>query len=217
MCSLSRTRSNPLGMFAGSLKSAPLSADRHRVADKYRCPHCNAAIPQGAAWCSLCLANLAPQPVDSRYGSPLVAGVPDPELVTAHARSGSAPNSSTATVSGRAIGTFLNKGGRSRPVGRHSAGAAQAADLVPAVEQEVTVAAELTRRTGVEEVRSPVIPAETQLWAEQVLTELRKAEPGLLDPQTAPGGKWGMAAIGTTGVVVVLLIVYTLLGFVVGR
>ncbi|MEI6229656.1 MAG: hypothetical protein WCP81_02915 [Actinomycetes bacterium] len=88
---------------------------------------------------------------------------------------------------------------------------------MPAVEQEVTVAAELTRRTGVEEVRSPVIPAETQLWAEQVLTELRKAEPGLLDPQTAPGGKWGMAAIGTTGVVVVLLIVYTLLGFVVGR
>jgi len=73
---------------------------------------------------------------------------------------------------------------------------------------------------GAVTTQSPVssqISPETERWAQQVLTELRHAEPGLMDPQTAPGGKWGMAAIGTTGVIVVLLVVYTLLGFVIGR
>lgn len=187
------------------------------MADKYRCPECNAVIPQGAAWCSLCLANLRPEPADSRYGSPPVSGVADAGLASVYTGSGSARNGSTIHGSGGAIGTLLSKGGRGRPVGRHSAGAARPAEPVPEVGQVYAPVQELTRGTGVEELRAQVIPAETERWAEQVLIELRNAEPALMDPQAAPGGKWGMAAIGTTGVIVVLLIVYTLLGFVVGR
>ncbi len=63
----------------------------------------------------------------------------------------------------------------------------------------------------------PQIPLETQQWADQVLTELRHAEPAMLDPDDAPGGKWGMAAAGTAAVIVALLIVYTVLGFFIGR
>ena len=61
------------------------------------------------------------------------------------------------------------------------------------------------------------IPLETQQWADQVLAELRMSEPAMPDPESAPGGKWGMAAAGTAIVVVCLLAVYTLLGFFVGR
>jgi hypothetical protein len=39
----------------------------------------------------------------------------------------------------------------------------------------------------------------------------------MLDPDDAPGGKWGMAAAGTAAVIVALLIVYTVLGFFIGR
>ena len=63
----------------------------------------------------------------------------------------------------------------------------------------------------------PTMSAHTEQWANQVLAELRQAEPGLVDPESTPGGKWGMAAMGTTAVIVVLLLVYTLLGVFIGR
>jgi len=63
----------------------------------------------------------------------------------------------------------------------------------------------------------PPMEPQTEVWANQVLADLRRSEPGLLDPESAPGGKWGMAAIGTTAVIVALLLVYTLLGAVIGR
>ena len=63
----------------------------------------------------------------------------------------------------------------------------------------------------------PAISAQTEQWANRVLAELRQAEPGLVDPESAPGGKWGMAAMGTTAVIVVLLLVYTVLGVFIGR
>ena len=61
------------------------------------------------------------------------------------------------------------------------------------------------------------VPLETQRWADQVLAELRHSEPAIMDPETAPGGKWGMAAAGTAVVIVILLIIYTVLGIFIGR
>ena len=61
------------------------------------------------------------------------------------------------------------------------------------------------------------IPLETQQWADQVLAELRHSEPAIMDPESAPGGKWGMAAAGTAVVIVTLLIIYTVLGIFIGR
>ncbi len=61
------------------------------------------------------------------------------------------------------------------------------------------------------------IPAETERWADQVLTQLRRSESAMPDPESAPGGKWGVAALGTALVITALLVVYTLLGFFIGR
>jgi len=38
-----------------------------------------------------------------------------------------------------------------------------------------------------------------------------------MDPESAPGGKWGMAAAGTAVVIVTLLIIYAVLGIFIGR
>ncbi|CAB4963113.1 unannotated protein [freshwater metagenome] len=57
------------------------------------------------------------------------------------------------------------------------------------------------------------------LLAATMLTRLAVDEPRtrLFDPADAPGGKWGFAAAAFAAVVVVLLVVYTVLGFVFGR
>jgi len=55
--------------------------------------------------------------------------------------------------------------------------------------------------------------------AAQMLSRLAEDEPRtrLFDPSDAPGGKWGFSAAALTAVLLVLLVVYTILGFIFGR
>ena len=198
------------------------------MADKYRCPNCNAVIPQGAAWCSLCLTDVRPDPATPLPQSLTLVGGGAPSASTAASGLRKATSSSASGSSRR--GTLLSRETRARPTGRHSSGSARPVsspvdasrpDLLPA---DFSAAGPIKTSDsavgGAVTAQSPVssqISPETERWAQQVLTELRHAEPGLMDPQTAPGGKWGRAAIGTTGVIVVLLVVYTVLGVIIGR
>jgi hypothetical protein len=54
--------------------------------------------------------------------------------------------------------------------------------------------------------------------ADQMLTHLALTEPQprLLDPDDFPGGRWGLAGAGLVATIVILLVLYTVLGVIVG-
>jgi len=198
------------------------------VADKYRCPNCNAVIPQGAAWCSLCLTDVRPDSATPSLQA--LTQVGGGAAYASPSASGHREASPSSASGSSRRGTLLSRGTRARPTGRHSSGSTRPISSPVDVSRPDVLSADFPAAAPIECPDSAVsgavtaqlsassqISPETERWAQQVLSELRHAEPGLMDPQAAPGGKWGMAAIGTTGVIVVLLVVYTLLGFVIGR
>jgi hypothetical protein len=194
-----------------------------------RCPSCAAAVPSTAAWCSLCHADLRPR-TEARSSARTVV-----------------PTSGPAAGGGRAARRQAAEGGtqvldppevEDVPRGRHSRVAEP--DLVPVAtggRAAARRAAESQRRgrtasSGRRERTSSVgldglvLPSgdaatadEVGLVADQMLTRLAIAEQGrrLPNPANLPGGKWGLAAMGTLGVIALLLVVYTILGLVFGR
>lgn len=171
-------------------------------------------MPAGAGWCSLCHADLR-EPTQ-------LLGVPVSQMPVSEP----AAVSSFAAPPKPSVNLFKPRKASRQSTGRHSAGAVAgtttvATELPPAPGTVLTVPTQdhpdVASAVTVESEAERAAAQQAAVWAEQVLAQLREAEPGLIDPETAPGGKWGMAAAGTAAVIVVLLLVYTLLGFVIGR
>jgi hypothetical protein len=61
-------------------------------------------------------------------------------------------------------------------------------------------------------------PEQVDELADQMLTHLALTEPQprLLDPDDFPGGRWGLAAAGLVAMIVILLVLYTVLGVILG-
>lgn len=166
-----------------------------------RCPSCSAAVPAGAAWCSLCHADLRPRreaPVSRPVDDVLPSGDAAPAVSTRTRLLAPEP------VGRREAGRHART---PEPVGRREAGrrAAPTRTLDPTVELDLP--------------QGPVAPEELDEIAEQMLAQLAVAERNQrrVDIDDVPGGKWMVAAVGGVVVLVVLLSVFAIIGAVLSR
>jgi hypothetical protein len=161
-----------------------------------RCPRCQAAVPSGAAWCSLCHRDLRPEPVAS---VPPGSGTTDLARGEAPAAGASARRGRHARPDDDHVGT-ASEPGRPGTAGRHSTAALGLLEgvAVPRAEE-----------AGDEEVEA---------YADAMLTRLRVADPAprLADPGSFPGGRWGLAAVAMIGMTLVLLALGAVAGAVLG-
>ncbi|MGE0818749.1 MAG: hypothetical protein AB7O74_08785 [Candidatus Nanopelagicales bacterium] len=172
-----------------------------------RCPSCAAAVPSGAAWCSLCHADLRvrkdpPQvarPVDDvlpssgRAAAPSVrAQVAEPEPV---GRREAGRHARTPEPVGR------------REAGRRTAGRTSTRTLDPELLQDLELP------------DGQVAPEQVDQIADRMLARLAVTEraPRMFDPEDVPGGKWTVAGVGAFVMILALLSVFAVLGAVFGR
>ncbi len=208
-----------------------------------RCPSCAAAIPANAAWCSLCHADLRPKSVVTAASTVVPgralrrasAGTPVPQAATSSAAVdlADAPDWGADAVAdvddaprGRHARHEPDDDPEPAPSGRHAAGSRAASRSTSRPEPRSTARSggRRSRSSGVDLVDELVVPddatpEEVEAVADRMLDRLAIAtpRPHLLDPGDLPGGKWGVAAAGTLAVILVLLVLYTILGFIVGR
>ena len=197
-----------------------------------RCPSCSAAIPTNAAWCSLCHSDLrprsAPRPTapaapttiivapvpgtvleDTRVGADSTDDELEDELAPVGRHSREAPVDSTAPATRTAPTARPSRALPSR--GKHAGSGRRSAP--PARSGAVLDVADLTLA-----VPGDATPEQVDEIADQMLTHLALVEPQpqLFDPDDFPGGRWGFAGAGLIATIVILLVIYTILGFVLG-
>ena len=179
------------------------AADVDIVPIQSRCPSCGAAVPTGAAWCSLCHADLRPRrepvavPIDvttlpSEYADVAGYATPSPEAAPRHAAGRHSKDAGTSARAGR----------RQAPrTASRQAGRAFDADL--ALE-------------GIALPTENAAPGEVEEVADMMLARLAMTEPKsrMLNPSDLPGGKWGVVIAGGATVLCVMLILFTVLGSV---
>jgi ribosomal protein L40E len=168
------------------------------VTNLARCPQCNAALPHGAPWCSLCHADLRPPPPEPEVAAAEVdADVLDPEAalpVPAPVRGG--------------------RHRRGAPVPAPSAGTSRLAvpdSVTPDPAALVERSALLVAETPKGEDGNPDI----ELLASALLAELEASEAkrtGLPAWDRVPGGKWTVLAGGMVALTLVLVGLSAVLG-----
>ena len=192
-----------------------------------RCPSCAAAVPSSAAWCSLCHADLRPEPERPDPAAPVVVAdaeqvalPPDPEPEAAapsgrHAATSAVPAVRTGSSGGRhaarrsLVSASASSSASSRSMATSSASAASSSSrLAPPAPEDL--------------VRPPdgdVTPDHVDALAEQMLARLAVAEPRdrLLDPRALPGGVWAFSAACALGAVVLFVVVANVLGLFLNR
>jgi hypothetical protein len=163
-----------------------------------RCPSCGAALPASAAWCSLCHADLRPEP------EPLTVAMPSSDVLAEQGRTAPAP-----TARGRHsrdTGPPTEVGGRGVR-GKHAAGRAPARPAPPVQESVVPAVDGVGPPDDVEEIAD-------RMLAQLAVTESRDQIP---DPESLPGGRWGFAAMLGGALLVLFLVLATIAGFLVNR
>lgn len=168
-----------------------------------RCPSCAAALPSGAAWCSLCHADLRAKPAPA----PTVAV--DSVLPGAD---GEAWDAQAAEPPVRTVGRHAKE-----PVGRREAPRREPAGRREARRNTQTLDPSLVLE-GIDLPDADATPDEVDEIADRMIARLAMAEPKsrVLDPSDLPGGKWVFAAVAGTAVVGVMLLLFTLLGALLG-
>jgi len=173
-----------------------------------RCPSCAAALPAGAAWCSLCHADLRAKP------APVAAAASTPDAADASLDLAVSEPSEPSVP--RASGRHAKE-----PVGRREAPR-------PAAAREPVGRREARRATqtldpslvleGIDLPSGEATPDQVEEIADRMLARLAVAEPQarVLDPADLPGGKWGFAAAAGAGVLAVMLLLLTVLGALFG-
>jgi hypothetical protein len=160
-----------------------------------RCPSCQAAVPTGAAWCSLCHQDLRPEPLEPVASGSSVAPT-DEDLAPA--------------------GVSARRGRHARPDDDHD---------VPRTEPTRPGTAGRHSTATLALLEGVEIPSaedadgdEVEAYADAMLTRLRIADPAprLADPGSFPGGRWGLAAAAMVGVTLLLLAVGAIAGAVLG-
>ncbi|MCA0328401.1 MAG: hypothetical protein LCI03_00695 [Actinobacteria bacterium] len=195
-----------------------------------RCPSCAAAVPNGAAWCSLCHADLRPKPqpalaaptstvlpsssaADQAAGGSAVA-LAEPMADTSagrHARP-EEPAPAPAPTGGRAA---ARRAAEREPVGRREAGrSASGRREAGRRSSPVRTAPDPALLEGLELPQGEATPEQAEALAEAMLTRLAVQESGqsLPSPDDFPGGRWAAAAAGLVVVLLVLLLLYAVVG-----
>jgi hypothetical protein len=203
-----------------------------------RCPSCSAAIPTNAAWCSLCHSDLRPRPAP-RPAAPAapvtIIVAPVHGTVLEDTRPTGIPSDADLEL---ALGSALDE--EPVPVGRHSRDAPTPVPTPTATPTALRPSRALPsrgkhagsgRRTpsrpraaaldlGDLELPAPgdATPEQVDQLADQMLSHLAVSEPQprLLDPDDFPGGRWGFAGAGLVTILVVLLVLYTVAGVILG-
>ena len=190
-----------------------------------RCPSCAAAVPSSAAWCSLCHADLRPEPERPDPAPAVVADAvqvalpPDPEPEAGapsgrHAATGAVPAVRTGSSGGRhaarrsLVSASASSAPSSSPSMAPASASASSSRLAPPAPEDL--------------VRPPdgdVTPDHVDALAEQMLARLAVAEPRdrLLDPRALPGGVWAFSAACALGAVVLFVVVANVLGLFLNR
>jgi hypothetical protein len=205
------------------------------VAITSRCPSCAAAVPSGAAWCSLCHADLRPKPqpavtaptstvlpsssaYDASVGGSAVAlaePLADPSAAPSgrHARPEEpAPAPAPAPTGGRAA---ARRAAEREPVGRREAGrAATGSGRREAGRRTVAVAPDPALLEGIDLPQGEATPEQAAAIADQLLSRLavQESAQSLPSPDDFPGGRWAAAGAGLAVVVLVLLVLYAVVG-----
>ncbi len=201
-----------------------------------RCPSCAAAVPNGAAWCSLCHADLRPKPqpavtaptstvlpsssaYDASVGGSAVAlaePLADPSDAPSgrHARP-EEPAAAPAPAGGRAA---ARRAAEREPVGRREAGrASTSSGRREAGRRAVAVAPDPALLEGIDLPQGEATPEQAAAIADQMLSRLAVQESAqrLPSPDDFPGGRWAAAGAGLAVVVLVLLVLYAVVGAIV--
>ena len=169
------------------IKGGREDADTPGVPNLARCPSCNAALPQGAPWCSLCLTDLR-RPV----------AAPDVEPVL-----------SAATERDDLPEGFVPVRGRHRRTeavdGRDVGGGVRLAEAPVAPQVLDPDVIELVSTAPTDE-QGQVDP---DALSSMLLARLAATESGrghAPDPSTVPGGKWTIVFGGALSITIVLVI-----------
>ena len=167
-----------------------------------RCPHCAARVPSEADWCSLCLANLrsAPEPsaatpLAATHASPSDRG---PIPVRGRHRKGAPTPAWTP-------GSIPTSFSTSTDLQEGSAGSAVMTEVAGHAEGDQS--ASVTTPARIEEVERIA----TAMLAELAVTERANLGP-LANPDISRGRKAAVIAGGATGMAVILLAIFALLG-----
>ena len=185
-----------------------------------RCPSCAAAVPSSAAWCSLCHADLRPEPERPDPAPAVVADAvqvalpPDPEPEAGapsgrHAATGAVPAVRTGSSGGRhaarrsLVSASASSAPSSSPSMAPASASASSSRLAPPAPEDL-----------VRPHHDDVAPDHVDALAEQMLARLAVAEPRdrLLDPRALPGGVWAFSAACALGAVVLFVVVANVLG-----
>ncbi|HET8971208.1 MAG TPA: hypothetical protein VFN19_09130 [Candidatus Nanopelagicales bacterium] len=154
-----------------------------------RCPQCSASLPQNAAWCSLCHADLRRRA--------------EPELVpVAAAAEPAAPSPGPVRGRHRRSDPATGAPAQVPATGRHRDAPAAALPEVGELVADAPVGAD--GRPDLEVLTS-------QLMARLAATE---RSGGLPDLDAVPGGKWGVLFGGMIGLTVVLVLIGAVVGWV---
>lgn len=168
-----------------------------------RCPQCNASVPHGAGWCSLCHADLRPEPAPGtavltpgRHAGPAHAARPaqaatpaEPTPVAAAPLPGRHRRTEPAPTTGRHRPVPVATGTLREEVDALVADAPVGADGKPDLD---VLTSQLMARLESAEGRASSLP----------------------DIDSVPGGKWGVLLGGMTILTVVLVALATVVGVV---
>ncbi|MFC6238786.1 hypothetical protein [Longivirga aurantiaca] len=164
-----------------------------------RCPSCAAAVPTGAAWCSLCHADLRARREPRAAAHPVDDVLPD---LTGATRSGGTEGDEP--VGRREAGRHAKQ---PAPVGRRQAGA-----RVDTIDRSADL-------EGLDIPTGEVRPEQVDELADQMLARLAVTErrQRMFDPDDVPGGRWTVALVGGTLTLLLMLSVFAVLGALLSR
>jgi hypothetical protein len=200
------------GPTARTVKAILIAADDHIVPIQSRCPACSAAVPSGAAWCSLCHADLRARREPARVAAPVDDVLPASSSAVRPTRVAATPAAPEPEPIGR------REAGRHarepEPVGRREAGRQSSGSRSSTRTLDPVAGLE-----GIELPTGEIPPEQVEVLADQMLARLAMSDEGprIFDPSRFPGGKWAVAAAASVVTVIALLAVYSLLGVVFGR
>jgi len=177
-----------------------------------RCPNCGASIPTGAAWCSLCHADLRP-------AVSVVSPTSSATTVVPGGESGRRSRTATLTAPEADSETAPDVASHEtpeldRPVGRHSRGVAPTPVARPrsgrhAAGGRVAPAARPLPTEPLNlDLEGDIGPDQVDEIADQMLSHLAASEPrpASIDYDALPGGKWGAIAGGAFALILVVMI-----------
>ncbi len=194
-----------------TVKAILIDADDHIVPIQSRCPACSAAVPSGAAWCSLCHADLRARREPARVAPPVDDVLPVSSPLVRPTRVAAAAAPEPEPIGRREAGRHARE---PEPVGRREAGRQSTGSRASTRTLEPVAGLE-----GIELPTGEIPPEQVEVLADQMLARLAMSDEGprIFDPSRVPGGKWAVAAAASVVTAIALLAVYSLLGVVFGR